>query len=82
MLDHICDSTSQVGRIVPRSTRITRWEPRTAYDRDRLERLIGIAGMLKQAREEALRRPNQAVEDLNTLGLNYRLATGNGTRWK
>ena len=34
------------------------------------------ATLFEQAKEEALRRANQAVEDLNTLGLNYRLVTG------
>jgi len=34
------------------------------------------ATLFEQAKEEALRRANQAVEDLNALGLNYRLATG------
>ena len=29
--------------------------------------------LFEQAKEEALRRANQAVEDLNALGLNYRL---------
>src|SRR5579864_1708210 len=32
--------------------------------------------LFEQAKEEALRRANQAVEDLNALGLNYRLVTG------
>ena len=32
------------------------------------------ATLFEQAKEEALRRANQAVEDLNALGLNYRLA--------
>ena len=31
--------------------------------------------LFEQAKEEALRRANQAVEDLNALGLNYRLVT-------
>jgi hypothetical protein len=34
------------------------------------------ATLFEQAKEEALRRANQAVEDLNALGLNYRLVTG------
>jgi hypothetical protein len=34
------------------------------------------AALFDQAKEEALRRANQAVEDLNALGLNYRLVTG------
>jgi hypothetical protein len=34
------------------------------------------AALFEQAKEEALRRANQAVEDLNALGLNYRLVTG------
>jgi hypothetical protein len=34
------------------------------------------ATLFAQAKEEALRRANQAVEDLNALGLNYRLVTG------
>jgi hypothetical protein len=34
------------------------------------------ATLFDQAKEEALRRANQAVEDLNALGLNYRLVTG------
>ena len=34
------------------------------------------ATLFEQAKEEALRRANQAVEDLNALGLNYRLMTG------
>jgi hypothetical protein len=33
------------------------------------------ATLFEQAKEEALRRANQAVEDLNALGLNYRLVT-------
>jgi hypothetical protein len=31
------------------------------------------AGLFEQAKEETLRRANQAIEDLNALGLNYRL---------
>ena len=31
------------------------------------------AALFEQAKEEALRRANEAVEDLNALGLNYRL---------
>ena len=31
------------------------------------------ATLFEQAKEEALRRASQAVEDLNALGLNYRL---------
>ena len=31
------------------------------------------AALFEQAKEEALRRATQAVEDLNALGLNYRL---------
>ena len=31
--------------------------------------------LFDQAKEEALRRSNLAVEDLNALGLNYRLVT-------
>ena len=31
------------------------------------------ASLFEQAKEEALRRANQAVEDLNVLGLSYRL---------
>jgi hypothetical protein len=34
------------------------------------------ATLFEKAKEEALRRANQAVEDLNALGLNYRLAAG------
>jgi hypothetical protein len=34
------------------------------------------ATLFEQAKEEALLRANQAVEDLNALGLNYRLMTG------
>jgi hypothetical protein len=34
------------------------------------------ATLFEQAKEEALRRANQAVEDLNALGLNYRLVGG------
>jgi hypothetical protein len=34
------------------------------------------ATLFEQAKEEALRRANQAVEDLNALGLNYRLVEG------
>jgi hypothetical protein len=34
------------------------------------------ATLFVQAKEEVLRRANQAVEDLNALGLNYRLVTG------
>jgi hypothetical protein len=34
------------------------------------------ATLFEQAKEEALRRATQAVEDLNALGLNYRLVTG------
>ena len=33
------------------------------------------ATLFEQAKEEALRRANQAVEDLNSLGLKYRLVT-------
>jgi hypothetical protein len=32
--------------------------------------------LFEQAKEEALRRANQAVEDLNALGLHYRLVMG------
>jgi hypothetical protein len=31
------------------------------------------AALFEQAKDEALRRANQAVEDLNALGLHYRL---------
>jgi hypothetical protein len=34
------------------------------------------ATLFEQAKEEALRRANQAVEDLNALGLKYRLVEG------
>ena len=34
------------------------------------------AALFEQAKEEALHRATQAVEDLNALGLNYRLVTG------
>ena len=34
------------------------------------------ATLFEHAKEEALRRANQAVEDLNALGLNYRLVMG------
>jgi hypothetical protein len=34
------------------------------------------ATLFEQAKEEALRRANQAVEDLNSLGLKYRLVIG------
>jgi hypothetical protein len=34
------------------------------------------AALFEQAKEEALRRANQAVEDLNALGLKYRLVAG------
>jgi hypothetical protein len=34
------------------------------------------AALFEQAKEEALRRATQAVEDLNALGLHYRLVTG------
>jgi hypothetical protein len=34
------------------------------------------ATLFEQAKEEALRRANDAVEDLNALGLHYRLVTG------
>jgi hypothetical protein len=34
------------------------------------------ATLFEQAKEEALRRANQAVEDLNALGLKYRLVGG------
>src|SRR5262252_7252844 len=34
------------------------------------------ATLFEQAKEEALRKANQAVEDLNALGLNYCLVTG------
>ena len=36
------------------------------------------ATLFEQAKEEALRRANQAVEDLNALGLKYRLVMGTG----
>jgi hypothetical protein len=32
--------------------------------------------LFEQAKDEALRRANQAVEDLNALGLKYRLVEG------
>ena len=38
-------------------------------DRERIE-------LFEQAKEEALRRAHQAVEDLNALGLKYRLVEG------
>ena len=34
------------------------------------------AALFNQAKEEALRRATQAVEDLNALGLKYRLVEG------
>ena len=34
------------------------------------------AALFEQAKEEALRRATQAVEDLNALGLKYRLVGG------
>ena len=34
------------------------------------------ATLFEQAKDESLRRANQAIEDLNALGLNYRLVTG------
>jgi hypothetical protein len=34
------------------------------------------ATLFDQAKEEALRRANEAVEDLNALGLHYRLVPG------
>jgi hypothetical protein len=34
------------------------------------------ATLFEQAKEEPLRRANHAVEDLNALGLNYRLVMG------
>ena len=34
------------------------------------------ATLFEQAKEEALRRANQAVEDLNALGIHYRLVAG------
>ena len=34
------------------------------------------AALFEQAKDEALRRANQAVEDLNALGLKYRLVAG------
>jgi hypothetical protein len=34
------------------------------------------ATLFEQAKDEALRRANQAVEDLNALGLHYRLVAG------
>jgi hypothetical protein len=34
------------------------------------------ATLFEQAKEEALRRATQAVEDLNSLGLKYRLVMG------
>jgi hypothetical protein len=37
------------------------------------------ATLFDRAKEEALRRANQAVEDLNALGLRYRLVTGTAT---
>jgi hypothetical protein len=37
------------------------------------------ATLFEQAKEEALRRANEAVEDLNALGLNYRLMGGTAT---
>jgi hypothetical protein len=37
------------------------------------------ATLFEQAKEEALRRANQAAEDLNALGLKYRLGTGTPT---
>jgi hypothetical protein len=36
------------------------------------------AALFEQAKDEALRRANQAVEDLNALGLHYRLVAGAG----
>ena len=40
------------------------------------------SALFEQAKEEALRRANQAVEDLNALGLNYRLVMGTATPGK
>jgi hypothetical protein len=49
-------------------------------DRTAIQRIKELdqerAALFEQAKEEALRRANQAVEDLNALGLNYRLVTG------
>ena len=36
------------------------------------------ATFFEEAKEDALRRANQAVEDLNALGLTYRLTTKGG----
>jgi hypothetical protein len=49
-------------------------------DKSPIERIKELdkerATLFEQAKEEALRRATQAVEDLNALGLNYRLVTG------
>jgi hypothetical protein len=40
------------------------------------------AAIFDQAREEALQKATQAVAELNALGLNYRLANGDGKKLK
>ena len=49
-------------------------------DRTAIQRIKELdherATLFAQAKEEALRRATQAVEDLNALGLKYRLAEG------
>jgi hypothetical protein len=40
------------------------------------------ATLFEQAKEEALQCANQAVEDLNALGLNYRLVAGTAAAGK
>ena len=49
-------------------------------DKSAIERIKELdqerAALFEQAKDEALRRATQAVEDLNALGLNYRLVTG------
>ena len=49
-------------------------------DRTAIQRIQELdrerAALFEQAKEEALRRATQAVEDLNALGLKYRLVEG------
>ena len=49
-------------------------------DRTAIQRIHELdrerAALFEQAKEEALRRATQAVEDLNALGLKYRLVEG------
>jgi hypothetical protein len=60
-------------------TTAANWE-RLMTDKTAIQRIQELdrerSALFEQAKEEALRRATQAVEDLNALGLKYRLVEG------